>query len=254
MIQDKDFTMFDFLNLNMYKKESAEQVLEKLLREEFIYQLKQDSYLTIHSHSEKMIISHAITLDTKRNSLIIAEKNPEGILILERNDPVTIMTQINEDHEVFSFHSKVSNIILDDGEILYEVVIPKRIHKGQRRKGFRINIDSSSKVKLGGSVYTGQVDNLSNNGLLFTLDGYWPEPIEIGESLTQCHIETNFIQFDCNVNVRFINFEPYPARRTLIGGRLVGLSPLHKNQLSGFLASQQRLEQRKKAEIRDQIF
>ena len=245
--------MFEFLNLNMYKKESAEHVMEKLLRDEFIYQLKQDSYLTIHSHLEKMIVSHAVTLDTQRNSLIIAEKNPAGILILERNDPVTVMTQVNEDHEVFSFHSKVSNIILDEGEILYEVVIPKRIQKGQRRKGYRINIETSSQVKLGDSVYTGQVDNLSNNGLLFAIDGYWPEPIEVGESLNQCHIQTNFLHFDCSVNVRFINFEPYPARRTLIGGRIVGLSPLHKNQLGGFLASQQRIEQRQKAEMRDQI-
>ena len=246
--------MFDFLNLKMYNKDSAEQVMEKLLHEEFVYQLKQDSYLTIHSRSGESIISHAITLDTKRNSLIIAEKNHDGILILERNDPVTIMTQVNEDHEVFSFQSKVTNIILDDGEILYEVVIPKRIQKGQRRKGFRINIDSSSEVKLSDSVYSGQLDNLSNNGLLFTIDGYWPEPIEIGESLSQCQVKTNFINFECNVNVRFIQFEPYPARRTLIGGRLAGLSPLHKHQLSGFLATQQRVEQRRKAEIRDQVF
>lgn len=245
--------MFDFLNLKMFNKESAEEVLEKMLRDEFIYQLKQDNFLTIHSASGQRIISHAITLDTKRNSLIIAEKNPEGILILERNDPVTVITQVNQDHEVFSFHSKVNNIILDDGEILYEVVIPKRIEKGQRRKGYRINIDSSSEVKVSNSVYKGQVSNLSNNGLLFTIGGYWPEPVEIGESLVQCHIETNFIHFDCNVEVRFIHFEPYPDRQTLIGGRLKGLSQLHKHQLEGFLASQQRIEQRHKAEIRDQI-
>lgn len=147
--------MFDFLKLKMYKKDSAEQVMEKLLRDEFIYQLKRDSYLTIYTSSGQSIISHAITLDTKRNSLIIAEKNPDGFLILERNDPVTVMTQVNADHEVFSFHSKVSNIILDDGEILYEVAIPKRLQKGQRRKGFRINIDASSEVKLGNSVYAG---------------------------------------------------------------------------------------------------
>ena len=238
----------------MYKQDSAEQILEKLLYDEFVYQLKQDSYLTIHTNSGQGIVSHAVTLDTKRNSLIIAEKNPDGILILERNDPVTVMTQVNADHEVFSFHAKVSNIILDEGEILYEVMIPKRLQKGQRRKGFRINIDSSSEVKLSNSVYSGQLDNLSNNGLLFTIDGYWPEPIEIGESLSQCQVKTNFINFECNVNVRFIQFEPYPARRTLIGGRLAGLSPLHKHQLSGFLATQQRVEQRRKAEIRDQVF
>ena len=238
----------------MFNKESAEEVLEKLMRDEFIYQLKQDSYLTIYSSSGQSIVSHAVTLDTKRNSLIIAEKNPEGMLILERNDPVTVMTQVNVDHEVFSFHSKVSNIILDNGEILYEVVIPKRLQKGQRRKGYRINIDALSEVKLHNSVYKGQLDNLSSNGLLFTLDGYCPEPVEIGDNLAKCHIETNFIHFECNVNVRFIHFEPYPARRTLIGGRMLGLSPLHKHQLENFLASQQRIEQRKKAEIRDQIF
>jgi len=245
--------MFDFLNLKMYSQDSAEQVLEKMLKDELIYQLKQDSYLTIHCASGQMIHSHAITLDTKRNSLIIAEKNPEGILILERNDPVTIITQVNADHEVFSFHSKVNNIILDDGEILYEVVIPKRIEKGQRRKGYRINIDSTSEVEVSHSVYKGQVNNLSNNGLLFSIGGYWPEPIEIGESLVECKVATSFIHFECNVEVRFIHFEPYPRRQTLIGGRLKGLSQLHKHQLEGFLASQQRIEQRHKAEIRDQV-
>ena len=247
-------SFFDFLDTKMFHKERAEEVMEKLLRDEFIYQLKQDSTVSIESTLGKKIISTAITMDTKRNSLILAEKTPNGRLILERNDPVTIVTQTNSNHEVFSFHSKVSNIILDDGDILYEVVIPKRLIKGQRRKGFRINIDSSSEVKLSNSVYSGQLDNLSNNGLLFTIDGYWPEPIEIGESLSQCQVKTNFINFECNVNVRFIQFEPYPARRTLIGGRLAGLSPLHKHQLSGFLATQQRVEQRRKAEIRDQVF
>ncbi len=236
----------------MYNKESAQQVMERLLRDEFIYQLKCDSYLSIHSNSGQIIVSHAVTMDTKRNSLIIAEKNPDGILILERHDPVTIMTQVNDDHEVFSFQAKVNNIILDDGDILYEVLIPKRIQKGQRRKGFRINIDTSSEVKISDSVYAGQVSNLSTKGVLFTIDGYWPEPVEVGESLVKCRVETNFIHFDCNVEVRFINFEPYPARRTCIGGRMLNLPPRHKHQLENYLASQQRIEQRRKAEFRDQ--
>lgn len=246
--------MFNFFNLKIFNKESAQQVMEKLLRDEFIYQLKCDSNLTIHSNSGQVIISHAVTMDTKRNSLIIAEKNPDGILILERNDRVTLMTKVNDDHEVFSFQSKVSNIILDDGEILYEVVIPKRIQKGQRRKGYRINIDSSSEVKITDSVYAGQVGNLSNQGVLFSIDGYWPESVEVGESLVKCRIETNFIHFDCNVEVRFINFEPYPGRRTYIGGRMVNLPPRHKHQLENYLASQQRIEQRQKAEYRNQSF
>ncbi len=242
--------MFNFFNLKMYKKETAQQVMEKLLRDEFIYQLKQDSYLTIHSASGQTIISHAVTMDTKRNSLIISEKNPDGILILERNDLVTLMTKANDDHEVFSFQAKVNNIILDDGDILYEVIIPQRLQKGQRRKGYRINIDSPSEVKISDSVYAGQVSNLSTKGVLFTIDGYWPEPVEVGESLVKCRIETNFIHFDCNVEVRFINFEPYPARRTYIGGRMVNLPPRHKHQLENYLASQQRIEQRQKAELR----
>ena len=243
-------SFFDFLDTKMFHKERAEEVMEKLLRDEFIYQLKQDSTVSIESTLGKKIISTAITMDTKRNSLILAEKTPNGRLILERNDPVTIVTQTNSNHEVFSFHSKVSNIILDDGDILYEVVIPKRLIKGQRRKGFRINIDSRSEVKMSDSVYSGQVSNLSSNGVLFSLEGYWPEPVEEDDTLIQCQLNMDFMKFNCNIDVRYIHFEPYPGRRTYIGGKLKNIQPLHQHQLDNYLSSQQRLQQRHKADLR----
>lgn len=243
-------SFFDFLNTKTFHKERAQEVMEKLLKDEFVYQLKLDSSLSIQSISGKNIISNAVTMDNKRNSLIIAEKAPDGRLILERNDPVTIVTQANSDHEIFSFSSKVSNIILDSGDILYEVMIPKRIDKGQRRKDFRINIDSLSKVKICNSIYEGQVSNLSTSGALFSLDGYWPEPIKEDNGLVQCDIDMNFMEFNCNIEVRFINFEPYPGRRTYIGGQIKNMQPLHQHQLDNFLSSQQRIEQRRKAEFR----
>ncbi len=241
---------FDFFNTRIFHKERAQDSLEKLLRDEFIYQLKQDSTLTIESVSGKKIVSSAITMDKKRNSLIIAEKLPDGRLILERNDRVTIVTRANNDHEVFSFHSKVQNIILDNGDILYEVVIPRHLEKGQRRKGFRVNVDSISKVKISNSVYSGQVSNLSANGVLFTLEGYWPEPVEDENTLVACHIDMDFMIFNCNIDVRYINFEPYPGRRTCIGGQLKNLQPLHQHQLDNYLSAQQRIQQREKAELR----
>ena len=239
---------FDFINTKMFHKERAQDVMTKLLRDEFIYQLKQDSTLSIVSASGEKIVSTAITMDRKRNSLIIAEKTPDGRLILERNDPVTIVTQVNSDHEVFSFHSKVNNIILDSGDILYEVVIPKQIQKGQRRKGFRINIDSLSEVKISNSVYSGQVSNLSTNGVLFTLDGYWPEPVEGEDVLVECNMD--FMKFNCNIEVRYINFEAYPGRRTYIGGQIKNMQPLHQHQLDNYLTAQQRIQQRQRADLR----
>lgn len=239
---------FDFINTKMFHKERAQEVMTKLLRDEFIYQLKQNSTLSIVSASGEKIVSTAITMDRKRNSLIIAEKTPGGRLILERNDPVTIETQVNSDHEVFSFHSKVNNIILDGGDILYEVVIPKRLQKGQRRKGFRMNIDSLSEVKISNSVYSGQVSNLSTNGALFILDGYWPEPVECEKVLVECSMD--FMKFNCNIEVRYINFEPYPGRRTHIGGQIKNMQPLHQHQLEKYLSAQQRIQQRQKAELR----
>ncbi|MCW8929530.1 MAG: PilZ domain-containing protein [Gammaproteobacteria bacterium] len=241
---------FDFVNTKIFHKERAQEVMKKLLRDEFIYQLKQDSTLTIESVSGVKINSTAITLDTKRNSLIIAEKTSDSRLILERNDHVTIMTQVNSAHEIFSFHSKVNNIILDDGDILYEVVIPKRIEKGQRRKDFRVNIDSISEVKISNSVYSGQVSNLSSNGALFTLEGYWPEPVDDESALVQCNINMDFMEFGCNIDVRYINFEPYPGRRTYIGGQIKNIQPVFQHQLDNYLSKQQRNQQRQKAELR----
>lgn len=242
---------FDFLDTRMFHRERAQDVMEKLLRDEFIYQLKQDSTLSIQTTSGMSIVSTAITMDRKRNSLIIAEKTPDdGRLILERNDAVVIVTQVNKEHEVFSFHSKVNSIILDDGDILYEVKIPKRLEKGQRRKDFRLNIDSISKVQINHSVYGGQVSNLSTNGALFALDGYWPEPLEDDSALVQCNINMDFMQFNCNLEMRYINFEPYPGRRTYIGGKMKNLQPLHQHQLDKYLSAQQRIQQRQKAELR----
>jgi c-di-GMP-binding flagellar brake protein YcgR len=241
---------FDFINTNMFHREHAQDVMVKLLSDEFIYQLKQDSTLTIISASGEQIISSAITMDKKRHSLIIAEKTPNGRIILERNDHVQLVTQVNSEHEVFSFHSKVSNIILDDGDILYEVVIPKRIDKGQRRKDFRINIDSPSEVNINHSVYSGQVSNLSTHGALFTLDGYWPEPIEGDKALVKCNINMDFMEFNCDIEVRYINFQPYPGRRTYIGGQIKNIQPLYQHQLDNYLSAQQRIQQRQKAELR----
>ncbi len=242
--------LFDFINTKMFHKERAQEVMSKLLRDEFIYQLKQNSTLCIESVSGIKITSTAITMDKKRNSLILAEKMPDGRLILERNDPVTIVTQVNSDHEVFSFQSKVNNIILDDGDILYEIIISKNIKKGQRRKEFRINVDSQSEVSISQSVYRGQVSNLSTNGVLFTLDGYWPEPMEDEHTLVQCDINMDFMEFNCNIEVRYINFEPYPSRRTYIGGQIKNIQPLHQHQLDNYLSAQQRIQQRQKAELR----
>ena len=241
---------FDFINTNVFHKEHAQEVMEKLLRDEFIYQLKQDSTLSIEPVSGERIVSTAITLDKKRNSLIIAEASPDGRLILERNDPVIIVTQANSDHEVFSFHSKVHNIILDNGDILYEVVIPKRLKKSQRRKEFRIKIDALSEVKVSHSVYGGQVSNLSTNGALITLDGYWPEPVENDNNLVRCNVNMDFMAFACHIDVRYINFEPYPGRRTYIGGQIKNLQPLQQRQLDNYLSAQQRIQQRQKAELR----
>ncbi|MCK5648162.1 MAG: PilZ domain-containing protein [Gammaproteobacteria bacterium] len=243
-------SFFDFLDTRMFHRERAQDVMEKLLRDEFIYQLKQNSTLTIQSASAKNIVSTAITMDRQRNSLIIAEKTPDGRLILERNDAVTIVTQVNKDHEVFSFQSKVNNIILDSGDILYEVLIPRRLEKGQRRKDFRLNIDSISEVQINNSVYGGQVSNLSTGGALFSLDGYWPEPVEDDSALVQCSINMDFMQFNCNLDVRYIDFEPYPGRRTYIGGQIKNLQPLHQHQLDKYLSAQQRIQQRQKAELR----
>jgi c-di-GMP-binding flagellar brake protein YcgR len=245
-------SFFKFMTKNMFHQERAEQVLEKLLKDEFIYQLRQDSTLELISAAGEQRVSTAITMDRKRNSLIIAEKCPQGRLILERNDPVMIVTQANSDHEVFSFNSKVSNIILDDGDILYEVKIPNRLKKGQRRKDFRMNINSPSEVIINHSVYSGQVSNLSTKGVLFTVNGYWPEAASNGDNkaIVSCHINMNFMSFNCNIDVRYINFEPFPGRRTFIGGQLNNLQPLHQHQLDNFLTAGQRILQREKAERR----
>ncbi len=241
---------FDFINTKVFHQERAQEVMAKLLQDEFVYQLKQDSTLSIESLSGESRISTAITMDKKRNSLIIAETTSDGRIILERNEQITIVSQANSAHEVFSFQSKVSNIILDDGDILYEVVIPKCIKKGQRRKEFRVNIETGSEVNIGKSVYFGQVSNISATGALFMLEGYWPEPVDGEQGLVQCNINLDFMDFNCNVDVRYINFEPYPGRRTYIGGEIKNIQPVHKHQLNHFISSQQRVQQRQKAELR----
>ncbi len=241
--------LFDFLNLKLFHKDRATESLEKLLREEFIYQLKEKNCLTIFSSDGVPVLTRAVTLDKKRGSLIVAEQSPDGILILERNDSVFVETRANKQHEVYSFHSRVSNIILDDGDILYEIQIPARIEKGQRRKGFRVNIDSPSIVNIRDSVYQGQVSNLSSNGILFTVEGYWPQPVD-ENPLVPCHIDMGFLKLDCHVDVRYIHFEPYPARRTYIGGEIKHLNPRQQHQLDNYLHAQQRISQRQKAELK----
>ena len=113
-----------------------------------------------------------------------------------------------------------------------------------------MNIDNLYSVKINDSAYEGQVNNLSSNGILFSLDGYWPEKIDDDDASIACCIDMDFIQLNCHINVRYVNFEPYPGRRTNIGGRIENLQPQQRHQLDNFLTAQQRIQQRQKAELK----
>lgn len=225
----------------------------EMVRTEFVKNLMRDNHLMVRVASGEILTVTALSFDKVHNRLLVSDQAERGILYLELGDKVEFFTMLDEQHEYFSFVSKVMRIKTKGAQLTYHMSVPKILKKSRRRLLPRIAVNNHSIIRLGDTSFSGSIHDLSLDGIGFALRGYYPEPLDIGSSLDQCQIDifqpriNDNISFDCSINVRRVQFQAKPERSTLIGGIFTQFSAGKESQVSDFLLQEYRRNKLKTA-------
>ncbi len=220
-----------FLNLQQFfvstkvdKKPSDEPIIYERLRNEFIQSLLMDNFLTIRLYNDDLYVVEAISYDKRNHQIIVSDRTEQGILCLDKGDKVEIYSSLNDGHEYFSFPSQVVKVKNYGVKLIYYFNVPKTLTKTKRRIIPRQKIQNHSIVRIKGTNFNGRINDLSQDGIGFSLRGYYPLDLEIGYNLENCHIEifqprsNKSIKLECSVNIRRVSYVVEPERMTIIGG------------------------------------
>jgi len=213
----------------------------ELLRDEFVKNLLRDNHLMVRVASGDILTVTASSFDKIHNRLIVSDQAERGILYLEAGEKVEFFTLLDEQHEYFSFVSKVAKIKTKGAKLTYHMTVPKKLKKSRRRLLPRIEINNHSIIRLGETSFSGCIHDLSLDGIGFSLRGYYPDPIDIGDNLNNCRIDifqpriNDNVSFECSINIRRLRFEAKPERATLVGGIFTHFSTGKESQVSDFL-------------------
>jgi len=227
----------------------------ELLRNEFVKNLLRDNHLMVRVASGEILTISALSFDKIHNRLIVSDQAERGILYLEEGEKVEFFTMLDEQHEYFSFVSKVAKIKTKGAKLTYHMSVPKVLKKSRRRLLPRIAINNHSIIRLGETSFSGSIHDLSLDGIGFSLRGYYPEPIDIGDHLNHCRIDifqprvNDNVSFECSINIRRLQFQAKPERSTLIGGIFTHFSAGKESQVSDFLLQEYRKNKLKTAMV-----
>lgn len=222
-------SLFHSLRFFLYKKSLAPVLSpviqkEKVLRNVFVKHLINHNQLRACLPNGEIMTVYANSYDRINSQLLISDQAEQGLLYLETGDKVEFYTDLNETHEYFSFTSKVVRIKVKGVKLTYYMSVPKILKKSRRRIIPRTTIKNHSLIRIAGSHFSGRIIDLSANGISFTIQGYYPDPLIIGENLDDCNIDilqprvNDNISFKCSVNIRRIDYQSQPERLTTIAG------------------------------------
>jgi|GEM_PF-2459465 len=253
--------MFSIPFFNFFSQSGGQQSFasnggEEMLRDEFVKNLIRDNHLMVRVASGEILTVTALSFDKINNRLIVSDQAERGILYLELGDKVEFFTLLDEQHEYFSFVSKVAKIKTKGVKLSYHMTVPKVLKKSRRRLLPRIAIQNHSIIRLGDTSFSGSIHDLSLDGIGFSLHGYYPEPLETGDNLDNCKIDifqprvNDNISFECSINVRRLQFQAKPERSTLIGGIFTHFSVGKESQVSDFLLQEYRKNKIKTAMVK----
>jgi len=244
-----------FLNFFSQSKDEVSLGLNnnELLRHEFVKNLLRDNHLMIRIASGDILTVSALSFDKIHNRLIVSDQAERGILYLEEGEKVEFFTMLNDQHEYFSFVSKVAKIKTKGVKLSYHMTVPKKLKKSRRRLLPRVEVNNHSIIRLGETSFSGSIQDLSLDGIGFSLRGYYPEALEIGDNLNDCRIDifqpriNDNVSFECSINIRRLQYEAKPERATLIGGIFTHFSSGKESQVSDFLLEEYRKTKLKSA-------
>lgn len=237
------FNLADFTFVNPFIKDSSlsESSVSQRQREAFIKNLLQNNYLVIRQFNGEMFRVEALSYDKKRNQIIISDRAEKGLIYLDKGDKVEVYTSLDQEHEYFSFISKVVKVKIKGVRFYYYLNVPAKLQKSTRRIIDRHPVKQHSTIRINHSAHSGQVIDLSKDGIGIALNGYYPLPVDVGYNLEKCHVEIlqsnlrKSLSFDCSINVRRISYVKEPERLTIIGGVLTNLAIQSEHQLQHYL-------------------
>lgn len=191
------------------------------------------------------------------NTAILGVREKEGIFFLdELSDPAS--------HEAFLKHGKLrvdcrlqgmelhfmcklNRADTSGGIALYEVGIPKVVHRLQRRQHFRVRLNPGTSIAVSvpcfeGETLSGEAFDLSAGGLgAFFRTRNIPNP---GQIMNDCTIPLpRYKPIKTRLEVRFAKLDG-AHHRLRLGGRFVGLDRRQERLLAQFLAEMQRKRRR----------
>jgi len=243
-----------FSNLRFFSKtKKTIQVIspvlskEKVARKVFVNNLINHNQLRACLPNGEILTVYAKAYDRINNQLVISDQAEQGLLYLEKGDQVEFYSDLNENHEYFSFVSIVTKIKVKGIKLTYYMSVPKVLNKSRRRIIPRTLVKNHSIIRIAGSHFSGRVIDLSANGICFALYGYYPEPLFVGDTIKDCNVDifqpkvNDNVSFNCSINIRRIDFQSQPERITIIAGTYVNNEEEKEEKIQSFLSVEEEL-------------
>ncbi len=199
-------------------------IKEQVFRNVFVKNLINNNQLRARLPSGDFLTVYADAYDRINSQLIVSDQAEQGLLYLEKGDKIEFFSNLTQSHEYFSFISKVVRIKVKGIKLTYYMSVPRVLKKSRRRVIPRTIVKNHSIIRINGSSFSGRVVDLSANGISLSINGYYPEVLNVGDSLENCSIDifqpkiNDNISFTCNISIRRFDYQSKPERITLIAG------------------------------------
>jgi c-di-GMP-binding flagellar brake protein YcgR len=214
---------------------------EKVLRKVFVKDLIKHNRLRVCLPNGEILTVYATAYDRINNHLVVSDQAEQGLFYLEQGDQVEFHTDLNENHEYYSFVSIVAKIKVKGIKLTYFMSVPKELKKSRRRIIPRTIIKNLSLIRIAGSHFSGRVIDLSANGISLAINGYYPEPLLVGDNLNDCNVDifqprvNDNVSFNCSINIKRIDFQSKPERVTIIAGTYINSEEEKEEKIFSFL-------------------
>ena len=237
-----------FRNLKIFNKSkkishnlSPVALKEKVLRKVFVKDLIKHNQLRACLPNGEILTVYATAYDRINNLMVVSDQAEQGLFYLEQGDQVEFYTDLNENHEYYSFVSIVAKIKVKGIKLTYYMSVPKVLKKSRRRIIPRTTIKNHSLIRIAGSHFSGRIVDLSVNGISFAINGYYPDPLSIEDNLKDCNVDiflprvNDNVSFNCSIQIKRIDFKSKPERVTMIAGTYINEDIEQEKRILSFL-------------------
>lgn len=203
--------------------------------------IEQDhTLLTVALHGSEQLYNSAL-LEVSRNpgSLLLDELHPHlGHLQLQAVQRAEIRARYRG-VEV-SFTSSLIEVGATDGVAHYRMSLPELLHYRQRRADHRVKVGNAHivpvQLRLEETAVPGQLWDISAGGASIRLTEPLPHTFAQGDIIPHCVITLSPVQtISSALEIRLLRHDESRAQWVL-GGRFIGLTPVHRKNIERFVA------------------